>query len=76
MIPSRLLLCRRHWEVVPARLQRSVLTAWDALKNHATLETLRAHQAAKKAAIEYVNGWLDRYRPTPTPSRTLTDDGR
>lgn len=64
LVHTRLLMCSRHWRLVPTDLQQRVNKTWFALnwgsfRNTATARD--AYTAARKAAIEAVN-------PAPAPA--------
>lgn len=64
-IPTHLLMCIDHWRMVPARLQRRVLAAWQAMRNTATgVEAYKAahssYMQARDEAIAAVTAKLEK----------------
>lgn len=55
-----LLMCRRHWHMVPRRLKDEVSRTWRSFSNGSTVEERRAarpaYELARKAAIDSVEG--------------------
>lgn len=57
-VPDHLLMCRLHWRLVPAALQRAVNAAY----HHGAGRGSAALLAAQTAAIRAVNRQLDQTR--------------
>lgn len=56
VVPSHLLLCGKHWRLVPKPLQREVYRTWGRRQREPRNPEAKAeHEAAKRAAIEAVN---------------------
>jgi hypothetical protein len=51
-----MLMCQRHWFMVPAAIRRAV---WNSWKNGEGAGTI-AHRAAMKTAVRYVNDRIAR----------------
>lgn len=55
-IPLNLLMCMTHWRMVPAPVQREVLTSWRALgRNRQSLELALAYRVATDKAAAAVD---------------------
>lgn len=57
------LMCRKHWRMVPRPVQREVTAAWGAYlrvhrKGQGRMEAWRDYGVARKAAVDFVNGRL------------------
>jgi hypothetical protein len=52
IIATHLLMCRRHWRMVPPQIQRSVYQSW-AVQQHIS-EPVEGYVKARTAAIEAV----------------------
>lgn len=57
-IPSHLLMCIDHWRMVPARVKREVLVAWQAWRRtvdpSGRHDAAVWHEAAKQKAVDAV----------------------
>ena len=52
IVPTQMLMCRRHWRMVPPQIQRSVYQSW-AVQQH-TSEPVERYVKARTAAIAAV----------------------
>lgn len=56
VVPSHLLLCGKHWRLVPAALQREVYRSWKVRQRQPRDPAAKHnHELAKRAAIGAVN---------------------
>lgn len=63
-LPYHILMCRPHWRVVPKPMQRDVNSTWRrasrlsevALANPERTQAVKDYLAARKAAVDFVNG--------------------
>ncbi len=61
------LMCRKHWRMVPRFMQREVNGAWRAfqkadvtLKGQGRADVFRVYAVARRAAVDLVNGRLSK----------------
>lgn len=64
MIAPELFACSRHWYMLLPSLRSAINRAWARYCAHPTNDNRQAHEAAKRAAIEYLAGLLP---ATPLP---------
>lgn len=53
-VPRGMLMCRKHWHMVPKAIQRAVWRTWRALRNDNGAESRQAYEVAVKAAVDAV----------------------
>lgn len=58
-LPARLLMCQRHWQQVPPRLKRAVLTGWTGDRGDQYWED-------RQSAIDAVQALYDQTAPEVT----------
>jgi hypothetical protein len=52
IVPTQMLMCRRHWRIVPPQTQRSVYEGWAVQRQ--TSEPVAEYVQARTAAIKAV----------------------
>ncbi|NEQ26709.1 MAG: hypothetical protein F6K28_48315 [Microcoleus sp. SIO2G3] len=52
LVPTHLLMCHRHWRMVPPQIQSAVYLGWRVQKNQ--LQPVEGYVKARSAAIEAV----------------------
>lgn len=57
-VPDHLLMCKAHWRMVPADIQREVYQAYHRYEANKSNERLVALRAAQKKAKDYVDAKL------------------
>lgn len=57
-IPMNVVMCGKHWRMVPRSTQQAVYRAWGSRRKHGTDSTIAQHEATKRLAIEGVNAML------------------
>ncbi len=67
-LPYHILMCRPHWRMVSKPIQRDVNAAWrradrlsdQHLGNSVRVQAVKDYLAARKAAVDFVNGRVSR----------------
>lgn len=62
-----LLMCSRHWNLVPRKEQQAVYRTWAGLQGARNREALSEYSKARDAAVAIVNAQIA--PPTPEPNQ-------